>query len=191
MTSSPSFSALRAQRTPKHKLDDATERLIREADVAAVRRAGYARVVVACILLLSVLATTTGRELTDELVRRQVRIGEVTMVLFGVFGLLSAWLASRRIAVPALPAVTATLDAVLILGNLAYSHWGLGVPGALFSTFPVVWVAPIAMAATAIHYHPALQAYVAVLYLAGFSLIAFSGDWLTFGSVFGADELTG
>ena len=35
------------------------------------------------------------------------------------------------------------------------------------------------MAATAIHYHPRLQAYVAVLYVAGLSFVAFAGEALT------------
>ncbi|MGO4706617.1 adenylate/guanylate cyclase domain-containing protein [Microvirga sp. 2MCAF38] len=155
------------------------ERLIREADIAAVRRAGFARVVVACLLLASVVGAVASVNFTNKVALRQIHIAEATLVLFGVFGLIAARLAARRIAVPWLPMISATVDACLILGNLAYSHWTLGIPGALFPSFPLVWVVPIAMAATAIHYHPRLQIYVATIYLVGFSLLAFSGAYLT------------
>jgi adenylate cyclase len=43
-----------------------------------------------------------------------------------------------------------------------------------------VWVVPIAMAASAIHYRPRLQAYVAALYVLGLSAIAIAGGHLDF-----------
>jgi adenylate cyclase len=92
---------------------------------------------------------------------------------------MGAWLASKRIAVDRLPVLAAMLDALLILGNLAYSHWGLRVPGSFFTVFPVVWVVPITMAAAAIHYQPRLQAFVAVIYVGGLSLLAFAGGGMS------------
>ena len=160
-------------------LSDATQRLIREADVAALRRAGVARILVAGLLLLAVLAATAGLSITSPMAKRQIWAAELTLVLFGALGWCGAWLASKRIAVAKLPVITAAVDALLILGNLAYSQWGLGIPGSLFAAFPVAWVVPITMAAAAIHYQPRLQAYVAAVYVIGLSVLAFWGDALT------------
>jgi adenylate cyclase len=160
-------------------LSDATQRLIREADVAALQRAGFARILVAGLLLLAVLVATASLSITSPMAMRQIWAAELTLTLFGALGWCGSWLASKRIAVARLPAITAALDALLILGNLAYSQWGLGIPGSLFAAFPVAWVVPITMAAAAIHYQPRLQAYVAAVYVIGLSVLAFWGDTLS------------
>ncbi|MBM6580887.1 adenylate/guanylate cyclase domain-containing protein [Microvirga sp. BT689] len=160
-------------------LSDATHRLIREADTSALQRAGMARMVTAGLLLLAVVVTTAGIELDNPVARKQIRAAELTLVLFGALGWVGAWLASKRVGIERLPVVTAILDALLVLGNLAYSHWGLGIPGSLFAAFPVAWVVPITMAAAAIHYQPRLQAFVAAIYVAGLSLLTFGSGFLT------------
>jgi adenylate cyclase len=160
-------------------LSDATHRLIREADTGALQRAGLARMVTAGLLLAAVLATTASVELTNPMALKQIWAAELTLVLFGALGWVGAWLASKRIAIERLPVITAVLDAVLVLGTLAYTHWGLGIPGSLFSVFPVAWVVPITMAAAAIHYQPRLQAFVAVIYVTGLSLLAYGGGYLS------------
>src|SRR5690349_16552015 len=111
--------------------------------------------------------------------RKQIAAAELTLVLFGALGWVGAWLASKRIAIGTLPVITAIIDALLILGNIAYTHWGLGIPGSLFSIFPVVWVVPITMAAAAIHYQPRLQIFVAAVYVLGLSLLAFGGGYVS------------
>jgi adenylate cyclase len=160
-------------------LSDVTTRLIREADTGALQRAGMVRVVVAGIMLGTVLLVTYGIELENRMALKQIAAAELTLALFGASGWMSAWLASKRIAVAQLPVFTAVLDALLVLGNLTYSHWGLGVPGGLFAVFPVTWVVPITLAAVAIHYQPRLQILVALIYVAGLSFLAFGGDALT------------
>ena len=160
-------------------LSDTTHRLIREADTGALQRAGWARMVTAGLLLLAVLGATAGIELDTPMARKQIAAAELTLVLFGALGWVGAWLASKRIGIERLPVITAILDALLVLGNLAYSHWGLGIPGSLFAVFPVAWVVPITMAAAAIHYQPRLQAFVAAVYVGGLSLIAFAEDYLS------------
>jgi adenylate cyclase len=175
---STAWTSLRKLRTA-HLLSDATQRLIREADIAALRQAGLARMVVAAILLLAVLLASSSLTITNQGAIRQIQAAQITLTLFGALGWVGAWLASRRIAVEKLPAVTATLDAVLVLGNLAYSHWGSGMPGGFFALFPVTWVVPITMAAAAIHYQPRLQAYVAAVYVVGLSLLTFGGEALS------------
>jgi adenylate cyclase len=160
-------------------LSDATHRLIREADTGALQRAGMARMVTAGLLLLTVVFATAGIELDTPMARKQIGAAELTLVLFGASGWVGAWLASKRMAIAQLPVVTAMTDAFLVLGNLAYSHWGLGIPGSLFAAFPVSWVVPITMAAAAIHYQPRLQAFVAAIYVVGLTLIAFSGGFMS------------
>ncbi len=160
-------------------LSDATHRLIREADTGALQRAGVARIVTAGLLLAAVLIATAGIEFDNPMALKQISAAELTLVLFGALGWVGAWLASKRIAIEKLPVITAALDALLVLGNLGYSHWGLGIPGSLFAAFPVVWVVPITMAAAAIHYQPRLQAYVAAVYVIGLILIAYGGDMLS------------
>jgi len=161
------------------ELSDATHRLIREADAGALQRAGLVRMVVAGLLLLTIVVVSGGIELTNPMAVRQIWIAELTLTLFGALGWFGAWLASKRIAVGRLPMITAVLDALLILGNLAYSHWGLGIPGNLFAAFPAAWVVPITIAAAAIHYQPRLQAFVALIYVAGLSLLAYGGGPLS------------
>ncbi|MDF2689611.1 MAG: hypothetical protein K0Q80_2577 [Microvirga sp.] len=160
-------------------LSDATQRLIREADTGALQRAGIARLITAGLLLLAVVLTTAGIDLSNPMASKQIQAAELTLVLFGALGWFGAWLASKRIAIAKLPLITAILDAFLVLGNLAFSHWGVGIPGALFAAFPVAWVVPITMAAAAVHYQPRLQAFVAAVYVSGLSLLAFSGDWIS------------
>lgn len=166
-------------RRGSRELSYATTRLIREADTGALQRAGIARVVVAGILLITVVLAAHGVQLVTPMAMKQIAAAEMTLALFGASGWGSAWLASKRIAVEQLPVFTAVLDALLVLGNLAYSHWGLGIPGGLFAVFPVVWVVPITLAAVAIHYQPRLQILVALIYVAGLSLLAFGGEALT------------
>jgi adenylate cyclase len=160
-------------------LSDATHRLIREADTGALQRAGMARMVTAGLLLLAVLIATAGVALDNPMARKQIGAAQMTLVLFGALGWVGAWLASKRIAIEKLPVITAIFDALLVLGNLGYSHWGLGIPGSLFAAFPVSWVVPITMAAAAIHYQPRLQAFVAAIYVTGLSLLTFGGDWIS------------
>lgn len=159
------------------QISEATQRLIREADVAALRRAGFARIVVAALLMLTVLVATSGLDMSPAAIK-QIRAAILTLSLFGALGWAGAYLASRRIGVQKLPAVIASIDALLVLGNLAYSHWGIGLEGGLFSVFPVAWVVPITMAAAAIHYQPRLQIYVAAVYVMGLSIMAFGGPWM-------------
>jgi adenylate cyclase len=168
----PSWPPVRLARRTSAAPDSGTYRLFREAELAAERRAGLIRVIVA-LILLSATAVAAGQVPADaHVVHRQILAAQVTLALFGLVGLLGSWLARRGRGSRWLPVATATSDAVLILGNLAYDHWSSQVAGNFYSAFPVVWVIPIAMAASAIHYRPRLQAYVAILYGVGVAVIA-------------------
>jgi adenylate cyclase len=163
----------------KHRLDDATQRLVQEAEVLALRRAGLARLVAAGLLLLAIVLAVDGVEISNRVALHQVAAAEITLLLFGTAGWLESWIASRRVGIQILPVVAATADAVLILGNIGYGHWVLNVPGSLFAAFPITWVVPITMAATAIYYRPRLQLYVAALYTLGFMALVLSGEAMT------------
>jgi adenylate cyclase len=163
-------------RRERHRLDEATVRLVRETDLFALRRAGFARVVVAALILMVILIATDGAEIANPTVRAQIAAAEITLLLFGVAGWSVAFAAARHVGVPALPTIAATIDAVLIFGNMAFNHWGLGISGSFFAVFPVIWVAPITMAATAIYYQPRLQAYMAAVYTAAFALLVVFGS---------------
>ena len=145
--------------------------------MAAEKRAGIIRILVALILLATLFLAVGDVSGFGPVPARQIRAAQVTLVLFGLVGVVGAWLASRRLASRALPMVTATADAALIFGNLAYHHWSTGLAGDFYSIVPVIWVVPIALAATAIHYRPRLQAYAALLYLVGLSAVVYvAGD---------------
>jgi adenylate cyclase len=152
-------------------VSEATQILLREAEVAAERRAGLIRVVVALVLLVAVVLAADTLTFADPVILRQIASAKVTLTLLGIVGLLGYALATRRIATYWLPIATATADAALILGNIAYNLLSSGISGSFLASFPVMWVVPITIAASAIHYRPRLQAYVAALYGIGLSTI--------------------
>jgi adenylate cyclase len=148
-------------------MSELADQLLRDAEIAAERRAAIVRVVVAIVLLLAIFLAIDPIALGDRIIRRQILAGQVVLCLFGMAGIVAYHLATRGLWVRRLPVVTATVDAALILGNLAYNHFASDIPGNFYSTFPAVWVIPIALAATAVHYRPRLQAFVTLLYAVG------------------------
>ncbi len=167
----PSLTYALRRRPRATSLTEATQVLLREAEIAAERRANLIRLFVAAALLVAVVLVGDMVAIPDPVILRQIASAKAMLVLFGLVGAVGYWLATRRIATYWLPIATATATALLILGNLAYNLFASGVSGSFFSTFPVVWVVPITMAASAIHYRPRLQAYVAVLYVGGLAAI--------------------
>jgi adenylate cyclase len=179
----PSLTYALRRRPRGVSLHEATQQLLAEAEVAAERRAGLVRILIAVLLLVAVFIAEQDlpQGTSDAVILRQIASAKVTLTLFGLVGAISYWLASRRLATGLLPVVTATADAILILGNLAYNLIASGIAGGFFASFPVIWVVPIAIAASAIHYRPRLQAYVAALYVGGISVIALSAGGVEIG----------
>ncbi len=177
----PHWPPKRFARRPGQPVEESTGRLLRDAEIAAERRAGIVRIVVAVLLLVTIYFATDDLPVEDEHIRLQIRAAVVTLALFGLVGCIGTWAATRRLAARWLPVATATADAALILGNLAYVHAATSIAGNFFAAFPVVWVVPIAVAASAIHYRPRLQAYVAGLYVFGLTAIAVLAGNLEFG----------
>lgn len=168
----PSWPPTRLLRRRGGDLDSDTDRLFREAEIAAERRAGIVRMAVATLILVAIFFAADQVPGDDQQIWLQIRAAVVTLGLFGLLGFLGYQLARQPWAPRYLPIITATADAALILGNLAYVHYATGVPGDFFAAFPVIWVVPITIAASAIHYRPRLQAYVAVIYIVGLAAIA-------------------
>ena len=151
--------------------------------MAAERRAGIVRIVVAAVLLATVLLAVGEVSHAPMLVRRQIEAAQVSLTLVRDRRRRGSWLAYRRLVSRWLAVATATADAVIIFGNLAYDHLSSGVAGNFFYGFPVVWVIPIAIAASAIHYRPRLQMYVAGLYFVGLiAVVAACGQRRTGGA---------
>lgn len=171
----PSLTYALRRRPRAASVSEATQILLREAEVAAERRAGLVRVLVALVLLAAVFLAADTLGIPDPVILRQIASAKVTLTLFGIVGLVGYGLATRRVATHWLPVATATADAALILGNLAYNLSSSGIPGVLFATLPVAWVIPITVAASAIHYRPRLQAYVAALYGIGLAALLAAG----------------
>jgi adenylate cyclase len=146
---------------------DATERLLRQAEIGTERRAAQIRLGIGIALFLTVESVSGNIPGDDPITLRQIEAARFTLVCLTLSGLGALMLVKRGLALRSLPYFTATFDAALILGNLAYNLLVSAVPGNFFSTFPVIWLIPVVWAATAIHYRPRLQAFVTVIYLAG------------------------
>ncbi|WP_048708891.1 adenylate/guanylate cyclase domain-containing protein [Microvirga massiliensis] len=151
--------------------DEATRRLLSEAAQLAELRAGLARVSVAVLLLLTIAVAVDEVPRNNPVLVRQLQAAQITIVLFGIVGVIGWWLASRRRPLRFLPVATATTDAVLVLGNIAYNLRASGIAGDFVAAMPALWVVPIMIAASAVHYRPRLQAYVTLLYIVGLSAL--------------------
>ncbi len=151
--------------------DSPAQRLLHQAEVAAERQTGILRVAISARLLvaLELVALHVPQGAIDIL--REIDAARITVIGLALVGVLSLVWLRRGYPVQRLSYVTATADAVLILGNLSFSLFAFGIPGNFFSLFPGVWIVPIALAATALRYRPALQIYVALLYVVGLTAL--------------------
>jgi adenylate cyclase len=151
--------------------DSPAQRLLHQAEVAAERQTGILRVAIGAGLLvaLELVALHVPQGAIDTL--REIDAARITVIGLALVGVLSLVGLRRGYPVQRLSYMTATADAVLILGNLSFSLFAFGIPGNFFSLFPGVWIVPIALAATALRYRPALQIYVAILYVVGLTAL--------------------
>jgi len=147
--------------------DDMSRRLLHQAEIAVERHAGILRLVVGAVLLAAVEFVAANIPEHEIAIIRQVEAARLTVICLTLLGLLTLVCLRCGLPIGRLSYTTATLDALLILGNLGFNLFALDIPGSYFSIFPVIWIVPIALAATALRYRPALQAYVAVLYVCG------------------------
>jgi adenylate cyclase len=151
--------------------DNPAQRLLHQAEVAAERQTGILRLAIGAGLLVTVELVALHVPPNEIATLRQVDAARITVIglaLVGAFALVSL---RRGYPVERLSYMTATADAILILGNLAFSLFAFGIPGNFFSVFPGVWIVPIALAATTLRYRPALQIYVAIVYVFGLTAL--------------------
>lgn len=153
-------------------------RFLRDQERSALRRGGLVRLGVAALLLGAISLASRGLPATEVATLRQIEAGQVFVLVFGLMGLGIYLLARRGIATRILPYVTVTVDAVLVLGNLAYNHWASEIPGNYTFVFPVVWLVPIALAGNAIYYRTGLQVFATAIYLVGLPAISFLAGYL-------------
>lgn len=146
---------------------DAAQRLLHQAEFAAERQSGILRLIVGIGLLAAIELVALSIPRSELATIRQVDAARITVLSLTILGLLTLFLLRRGYPAERLSYVTATADAVLILGNLGFYLFAFDVPGNFFSVFPIVWIVPIALAATTLRYRPALQIYVAILYVCG------------------------
>ena len=145
---------------------------LKRVEQRAQIRAGLIRIGLALVLAVSILIAAANLPADDTLTWHQILGAEAFLALFGLFGLVVFALARRGIGLNVLPYVTALVDAVLILGELTFNQVTAGVPGNMTFVFPVVWIVPIALAANAIYFRPALQAFTTGAYVIGIAAIA-------------------
>jgi adenylate cyclase len=151
--------------------DNPAQRLLHQAEVAAERQTGILRVAIGAGLLVTVELVAPHVPQGASAILREIDAARITVVGLALVGILTLVGLRRGYPVQRLSYVTATADAVLILGNLSFSLFAFGIPGNFFSLFPGVWIVPIALAATALRYRPALQIYVATLYVVGLTAL--------------------
>jgi adenylate cyclase len=164
--------ALRRRRDEVAGVDEnPAQRLLHQAEVAAERQTGILRLAIGAGLLVTVELVALHVPPNEIATLRQIDAARITVIglaLVGAFALVSL---RRGHPVERLSYMTATADGILILGNLGFSLFAFGIPGNFFSVFPGVWIVPIALAATTLRYRPALQIYVAILYVFGLTAL--------------------
>ncbi len=151
--------------------ENPAQRLLHQAEVAAERQTSILRLAIGAGLFVTVELVAVHVPQNEIATLRQIDAARVTVIglaLVGAFALVSL---RRGHPVERLSYMTATADAILILGNLAFSLFAFGIPGNFFSVFPGVWIVPIALAAATLRYRPALQIYVAILYVFGLTAL--------------------
>jgi adenylate cyclase len=134
-----------------------------------------ASVTLAAVFALAVLGSGPP---SGPVLARQWLYGGGTMLAYLLLGLVS-WLLNRRGLYRtwmAWPVVSG--DAAFMLANVWLALDNTGLPSGYMALLPTVWLAPLVLAAGALRYNPALQAYLLVLLCGGLVAIASvrSGD---------------
>jgi adenylate cyclase len=153
---------------------DAAPRLLARAELEAEMTAAKARIAISLVLftLVQVLLVSGALPPLDlpaqrAFVVRQMESARMFLAALVLVGGV-AYLAVRRAWVPRWrPFLTSTADAALIVGNIAHTLLAADLPGGLIAVLPVTFAVPLVLASVAVHYRPALQLYITVLYGAG------------------------
>lgn len=154
--------------------EETAQRLLDEAERSAERQVGWVRLGLGVALLVTIEIILPIVPEGEALVLGQVHAARLTSACLLVAAALSLMRLRAGAPVRRIAFLTGTLDAALILGNLAYNLFAFDVAGNFYSVYPVVGVAPAALAAAALRYRPALQLYLSALYLTGFIVLMFA-----------------
>jgi adenylate cyclase len=141
------------------------QRLLAEAELRAERTAAGLRLIVA--VLLGAAAFLVAIPMLEASV-----VPTRHLIIPGYFalGLLALGAARPRVFKPWMPWAFTTLDVAFVVGSTALGLANLALPLNYAMSMPMVWLAPLVLAFAAMRVNHYLQAYVALLLVAGLTL---------------------
>jgi adenylate cyclase len=144
------------------------QRLLAEAELRAERTAAGLRLIVAVLLGAAALLVAIGPMPEANVVRMR------HLIIPGYFalGLLAFGAARPRLFRPWMPWAFTTLDIAFVVGSTALGLANMALPSNYALSMPMVSLAPLVLAFAAMRVNHYLQAYVALLLVAGLALTA-------------------
>jgi adenylate cyclase len=140
-------------------------RLLAEAELRAERTAAGLRLIVAILLGVTAFLVATPMLAASVVPTRH-------LIIPGYFalGLLALGAARSRLFKPWMPWAFTTLDVAFVVGSTGLGLANLALPSNYAMSMPMVWLAPLVLAFAAMRVNHYLQAYVALLLVAGLTL---------------------
>ncbi|MFC0284406.1 adenylate/guanylate cyclase domain-containing protein [Camelimonas abortus] len=154
--------------------------LLRQADLDAERQVSYVRIATATLLYLLIRLLADPEDFTAQSSAAMLRTAEATLALLflsGVAALALVWSGMWRAWMTYL---TVTLDTVVVLANLAITAAFTPLSGDFISAYPAAAAIPLVLMTSTVRMRPEVQAYCALLILAGVLLIALGNGHLTY-----------
>lgn len=152
-------------------IDAEAQRLIADAELKAERIVAIMRMVVAAVLILAFVVAVVGRPpVDDSMLARQLLVAVATIGSYLILGVVAFAAARPRFFRPWMSWVFATLDVGFVLASAELGLANAGISANYAAAFPVIWLTPMVLAFGALRYNPRLEAYVAVLVIAGLLL---------------------
>ena len=142
------------------------QRLLAEAELRAERTAAGLRLIVAVLLGAAALLVAIGAMPEAQAVPMR------HLIIPGYFalGLLALAAARPGLFRPWMPWAFTTLDIAFVVGSTALGLATMALPSNYAMSMPMVWLAPLVLAFAAMRLNHYLQAYVALLLVAGLAL---------------------
>jgi adenylate cyclase len=146
--------------------------LYEEAAWRAERTVALLRLVVAGIIAVAFYVAVSLQEpINDIVLVRQLAVAAATIAGYVIHGLLALWIVASRNFRSWMAWVFSTIDVLLILLSVDAVLINNTLSGYYLAAAPVLWVAPAILAFGVLRYNPLLQAYMAVLALAGMGVV--------------------
>jgi adenylate cyclase len=148
--------------------------LYEEAAWRAERTVALLRLAVAVIIgIVFYIAVSLQEPISDIVWVRQLAVAAATIAGYVILGLLALWIVASRNFRPWMAWAFSTIDVLLILVSVDAVLINNTLSGYYVAIAPVLWVAPAILAFGVLRYNPLLQAYMAVLALAGIGAVVF------------------